>query len=89
MARQELEQDAFVEDVSGVAMSIEQQLQHGPDRDEAVMSLVGSDDANSNHVNLVWMRYRNCVDEVLVSELRTKVDRASGKAGILLLFSCN
>jgi len=46
-----------------------------PTQDEAVMSLVGSDNASSNQVNLVRMCDLNCIDEVLVAELRTEVER--------------
>jgi len=56
-------------DVPDVATGVKQQLQHSSDGDEAVVSLVGSNDAPSNQVYLVWIRTTS-VDEVLVSELR-------------------
>jgi len=85
MAGQELVQDAFAEDVSDVAASIDQQLQCSLDGDKAVMGPVGSGDAHSDQVNLVRMHYPNGNDEVLVSELHTEVDRVGGETGILLL----
>jgi len=89
MASQKLVQDAFAEDVPDVTRCIEQQLQCGPDGDEAVMGPVSSDKARSNQVSLVWMHNPNGVDEVLVVELGTEVDRAGSKAEALLFFSCD
>jgi len=89
MARQELVQDVFTEDVPIVATSIEQQLECDLDGDEAMMSPLGSDDARSDQVNLVQMRYRNGIDEVPVWELQMEVDRASSETSVLLLlFIC-
>jgi len=89
MAKQELVQDSFAENVPSVATSVKQQLWCILDGDEAVIRSVGSDDACSNHVNLVWMHYLNGVDKVLVSGLRTEVDRTGGEDSTLLHFSCN
>jgi len=62
VAGQELVQDAFREDVH-VTTRFEQQLQRGLNGDEAVVSLVGSNDAYSDQVDLVWTHNLNGIDK--------------------------